>query len=56
MEITAVEICGGICEICENACEYCGGGTEVSPEGKDIEGAKHCPVCGNILWDDDSDE
>lgn len=56
MEITATECCGGVCEICENACEYCGGCTEVSLEGKDIEGAKRCPVCGNILWDDDSDE
>ncbi|MGM9602473.1 MAG: hypothetical protein ACI3W5_12945 [Faecousia sp.] len=56
MEITATECCGGVCESCENACEYCGGCTEVSLEGKDIEGAKRCPVCGNILWDDDSDE
>lgn len=52
MEITATECCCGVCEICGNACEYCGGCTEVSLDGKDIEGAKHCPVCGNILWDD----
>ena len=52
MEITASEHCGGVCEICDNTCEYCGGCTEVGMEGKDVETAKRCPVCGNILWDD----
>ena len=56
MEITATERCGGVCEICGNACEYCGGCMEVDTNGMDISGAKHCPACGNILWDDDSDE
>jgi len=56
MEITATECCGGVCEICGNACEYCGGCTEVDTKGMDISGAKRCPVCGNILWDDDPGE
>lgn len=56
MDMTASECCGGVCETCGNACEYCGGCTEVSLKGKDIENAKRCPVCGNILWNDDSDE
>lgn len=56
MEITASEHCGGVCEICDNACEYCGGCTEGDTKDMDISGAKRCPVCGNIIWDDDSDE
>ena len=56
MEITASERCGGVCEICDNACEYCGGCTEGDTKDMDISGAKRCPVCGNIIWDDDSDE
>ena len=55
MEITAIECCGAVCEICENACEYCGGCMEAGMEGKNIEGAKRCPVCGNAFRDDDSD-